>query len=172
MILDNIKDLIKEMEEVLMKNPKFKEDSNFKNMVKTIYTSNSSKLKTIYQMPSYDITPIVLSNLSYLGKPTSVAKSLEVTKDKEAVIKAKEEVVKAKEKEVVEAKEEVIKVRSGCDKVINDLKLVIAELIRQVKIAHEASRSISVESVEKLAEIERLFKEGKYKGALELAKSS
>jgi hypothetical protein len=166
MLLDNIKDLIKEMEEVLMKNPKFKEDINFKNMVKTIYTSNSSKLKTIYQIPSYDITPIVLSNLSYLGKPTNVTKSVEVIKAKE------EDVIKAKEKEVVEAKEEVTKVRSGCDKVINDLKLVIAELIKQVKIAHEASRSISVESTEKLAEIERLFKEGKYKSALELAKSS
>ncbi len=129
MLLDSIKDLIKEMEGVLIKDPRFKEDSNFKNMVKTIYTSNSSKLKTINGMPSYDVTPIVLANLSYLGKPTSSD-----TKSPE-VIKAKAEVIKVKE--------EVTMVKADCDKVINDLKLIIAELIKKVGLAHDAASGLS-----------------------------
>lgn len=142
MILDNIKDLIKEMEEVLIKDPRFKEDMYFKNMVKTIYINNSTKLKTINEMPSYDITPIVLANLSHLGKSYGDTKSTEV-----------------------------IKVKSDCDKVINDLKLVIDELIKEVKKAYDAAGGINSESKEKLAEVERLFKSGKINEAIALAKS-
>ena len=65
MILDNIKELIKDMETILIKDERFKEDMYFKNMVKTIYNNNNN-----HQMGSYDITPIILSNLSKLGKST------------------------------------------------------------------------------------------------------
>jgi hypothetical protein len=172
MLLDNIKDLIKEMEEVLVKDPRFKEDINFKNMVKTIYTSNSSKLKTINGMPSYDVTPIILANLSYLGKPSNGDTKLpEVIKAKEEVAKGKEEVKKVKE-EIITVKEEITMVKAGCDSVINKLKLIIAELIQQVKLAHGASDSISTASKETLAEIERLFKLKKYDEAYALAKRS
>jgi len=153
MLLDNIKDLIKEMEEVLVKDPRFKEDINFKNMVKTIYTSNSSKLKTIDGLPSYDVTPIVLANLSYLGKSTS-----DHTKLPE-VIKAKEEVIKVKE-EVIKVKEEVTMVKSGCDSVINKLKLVIDELIKQVKLAHDAASGLSALSDEELGKETELIMAG------------
>ena len=66
MILDNIKELIKDIEIILKKDERFKKDMFFKNMVKTIYNSN----KNNNQMTSYDITPIVLSNLNKLGKNT------------------------------------------------------------------------------------------------------
>ena len=148
MILDNIKDLIKEMEGVLIKDPRFKEDMNFKNMVKTI-NSSDPKLKTISQMPgvSYDVTPIVLSNLSYLGRKEITGKAGEC-----------------------KTSPEVTKVKADCDEVIEALKLVVAELIKQVKLAHDAAGGISAAKEEQLIEIERLYKAGKIKEALELAK--
>ena len=92
MILDNIKDLIKDMESVLIKDDRFKEDIHFKNMVKTIYSSNSTKLNSIYQMPSYDITPIILSRISelgksYIGSTTDDSHCDEVVKELMALIK-------------------------------------------------------------------------------------
>jgi hypothetical protein len=136
MILDNIKDLIKEMEGVLIKDPRFKEDIHFKNMVKTIYTNNSSKLKTIHGMPSYDVTPIILGNLSALGKASTDTKLIKV-------------------------KEGVTEVDADCDKVINDLKAIIAELIKQVGIAHKEASSIGgTLTAEQLAKEEEVIKMG------------
>lgn len=148
MILDNIKDLIKEMEGVLIKDPRFKEDMHFKNMVKTIYSSDP-KLKTISQMPgqSYDVTPIVLSNLSYLGRKEITGKTGDC-----------------------KTSPEVTKVKADCDEVIEALKLVVAELIKQVKLAYDTANPITAAKTEQLAEIERLYKAGQIKEALALAK--
>jgi hypothetical protein len=42
MILDNIKELIKDIESILIKDDRFKEDVYFKKMIKTIYTSDKN----------------------------------------------------------------------------------------------------------------------------------
>lgn len=142
MILDNIKDLIKDMESVLIKDNRFKEEMHFKNMVKTIYNCESTKLNTIYQMPSYDITPIVLSRITQLGKTEIGPKGKETDTYKH-----------------------------DCDEVIEDLKKLIKELIRKVREAEAAAVPIIVDPIKAdiIAKIEAAEKAGNFKEALRLA---
>lgn len=139
MILDNIKDLIKDMESVLMKDNRFKEDAHFKNMVKTIYNCDSNKLRTIYSMPSYDITPMVLTRITELGKA-----------------------------HIGSSTKETDTYKHDCDEVIEDLKKLIKELIKRVKEAEAAAVPIGTGKIDPviLAEIEALEKAGKFKEAL------
>lgn len=71
MILYEIKDLIKELETILIKDKRFKEVSNFKNQVKIIYNykNNLNKNFPIPQLPNIDITHLIA-----LGKPQEVTK--------------------------------------------------------------------------------------------------
>ncbi len=76
MILDEIKDLIKELETILVKDKRFKECIDFKNQVKIIYNceNNLNKNFPIPQFTSVDVTPL-LSNLTLLGKTTDLTKT-------------------------------------------------------------------------------------------------
>ena len=47
MILDEIKDLIKELETILVKDNRFKEYINFKNQLKIIYNCKNKPIKNI-----------------------------------------------------------------------------------------------------------------------------
>ena len=69
MILDEIKDLIKELETILVKDNRFKEYINFKNQLKIIYNCKNNPNKEIYIPNSIDITPLVISNLTAINKP-------------------------------------------------------------------------------------------------------
>lgn len=69
MILDEIKDLIKELETILVKDNRFKEYINFKNQLKIIYNCKNKPNKEIYIPNSIDITPLVISNLTAINKP-------------------------------------------------------------------------------------------------------
>ncbi len=140
MILDNIKDLIKDMESVLMKDNRFKEDAHFKNMVKTIYNCDSNKLRTIYSMPSYDITPMVLTRITELGKAH------------------------------ISSSKETDTYKHDCDEVIEDLKKLIKELIKRVKEAEATAAPIGTSKINPatLEQIEALEKVGKFKEALAL----
>ena len=69
MILNEIKDLIKDLEEVLIKDKRFKDHCHFKNQIKIIYKNN---LNNFYQPSNIDITPLVtnLMTLPKLYKPS------------------------------------------------------------------------------------------------------
>ena len=69
MILNEIKDLIKDLEEVLIKDKRFKDHCYFKNQIKIIYKNN---LNNFYQPSNIDITPLVtnLMTLPKLYKPS------------------------------------------------------------------------------------------------------
>ena len=71
MLLYEIKDLIKELETILIKDKRFKEVSNFKNQVKIIYNykNNLNKNFPISQLPNIDITHLIA-----LGKPQEIIK--------------------------------------------------------------------------------------------------
>lgn len=71
MLLYEIKDLIKELETILIKDKRFKEVSNFKNQVKIIYNykNNLNKNFPIPQLPNIDITHLIA-----LGKPQEIIK--------------------------------------------------------------------------------------------------
>jgi hypothetical protein len=83
MILDEIKNLIKELENILIKDKRFKDSYNFKNQVKIIYKhknnlnnlNNLNNNLNISQLPNIDITPFI-SNLITLNKPPEINKSL------------------------------------------------------------------------------------------------
>ena len=154
MILDNIKDLIKDMETILMKDNRFKEEAHFKNMVKTIYNCDSNKLRTIYSMPSYDITPMVLTRITELGK-AHIGSSIKTELGKPIIDSSKKETDTYKH---------------DCDEVIEDLKKLIKELIKRVKEAEAAAVPIGTSKIDPaiLAQIEALEKEGKFKEALAL----
>jgi len=76
MILDEIKDLIKELETILVKDNRFKEYINFKNQLKIIYNCKNNPNKQIYIPNSIDITPLVISNLTAINKPKIQDKSI------------------------------------------------------------------------------------------------
>jgi len=141
MILDNIKDLIKDMESVLIKDNRFKEEAHFKNMVKTIYNCDSNKLRTIYNMPSYDVTPMVLTRITELGKA-----------------------------HIGSSTKETDTYKHDCDEVIEDLKKLIKELIKRVREAEDTAASIGTSKINPatLAQIEAHEKDGKFKEALAL----
>jgi|LakMenEpi03Aug12_release.lakeMendotaPanAssembly.Ray.scaffolds.fasta_scaffold360107_2 hypothetical protein len=76
MILDEIKDLIKQLETILVKDNRFKEYINFKNQLKIIYNCKNNPNKEIYIPNSIDITPLVISNLTAINKPKIQDKSI------------------------------------------------------------------------------------------------
>ena len=84
MILDEIKDLIKELENILIKDKRFKDSYDFKNQVKIIYkhknnlNNNLDNNFNISQLPNIDVTPFI-SNLITLNKPPEISKSSEIT---------------------------------------------------------------------------------------------
>jgi hypothetical protein len=88
MILDEIKDLIKELENILIKDKRFKDSYDFKNQVKIIYKrknnlnnnldNNLDNNFNISQLPNIDVTPFI-SNLITLNKPPEISKSSEIT---------------------------------------------------------------------------------------------
>jgi CRISPR/Cas system-associated endonuclease Cas3-HD len=84
MILDEIKDLIKELENILIKDERFKDSYDFKNQVKIIYkhknnlNNNLDNNFNISQLPNIDVTPFI-SNLITLNKPPEISKSSEIT---------------------------------------------------------------------------------------------
>ena len=84
MILDEIKDLIKELENILIKDKRFKDSYDFKNQVKIIYkhknnlNNNLDNNFNISQLPNMDVTPFI-SNLITLNKPPEISKSSEIT---------------------------------------------------------------------------------------------
>jgi CRISPR/Cas system-associated endonuclease Cas3-HD len=84
MILDEIKDLIKELENILIKDERFKDSYDFKNQVKIIYkhknnlNNNLDNNFNISQLPNIDVTPFI-SNLITLNKPPEIRKSSEIT---------------------------------------------------------------------------------------------
>ena len=84
MILDEIKDLIKELENILIKDKRFKDNYDFKNQVKIIYkhknnlNNNLDNNFNISQLPNMDVTPFI-SNLITLNKPPEISKSSEIT---------------------------------------------------------------------------------------------
>lgn len=147
MILDDLKDLIKEMEDVLIKDPRFREEADFKNQVKVIY--NCEKVKSFVQMPTYDVTHIVMSNLQYLGNN----------------IKNKKETKKETKHECKCPTCEKLKI-DGVDVNIEDLMLLIEELLRRVHEAHEAAGKIITGPLS-LDEIRDLSKKGKFKEAMD-----
>ena len=127
MILDNIKELIKDIESILIKDDRFKEDVYFKKMIKTIYTSDKNNNNPII---SYDITPIVLSNLSKLGKNNETYKC----KDKEHKIYNSDNnniVLSLKE-----LKEKIKKVKSDTDKLRTDP--IDPKLLEEIEIAEKS----------------------------------
>ena len=71
MLLYEIKDLIKELETILIKDKRFEDVSNFKNQVKIIYNykNNLKKNFPIPQLPNIDITHLIA-----LGKPQEIIK--------------------------------------------------------------------------------------------------
>ena len=83
MILDEIKDLIKELENILIKDKRFKDSYDFKNQVKIIYkrknnlNNNLDNNFNISQLPNIDVTPFI-SNLITLNKPPEISKSSEI----------------------------------------------------------------------------------------------
>jgi hypothetical protein len=84
MILDEIKDLIKELENILIKDERFKDSYDFKNQVKIIYkhknnlNNNLDNNFNISQLPNIDVTPFI-SNLITLNKPPEINKSSKIT---------------------------------------------------------------------------------------------
>jgi hypothetical protein len=84
MILDEIKDLIKELENILIKDKRFKDSYDFKNQVKIIYkhknnlNNNLDNNFNISQLPNIDVTPFI-SNLITLNKPPEINKSSKIT---------------------------------------------------------------------------------------------
>ena len=84
MILDEIKDLIKELENILIKDQRFKDSYDFKNQVKIIYKrkNNLNNNFNISQLPNIDVTPFI-SNLMTLNKPPEISKSSELNKSLE-----------------------------------------------------------------------------------------
>ena len=81
MILDEIKDLIKELENILIKDQRFKDSYDFKNQVKIIYKrkNNLDNNFNISQLPNINVTPFI-SNLMTLNKPPEISKSSELNK--------------------------------------------------------------------------------------------
>ena len=81
MILDEIKDLIKELENILIKDQRFKDSYDFKNQVKIIYKrkNNLNNNFNISQLPNIDVTPFI-SNLMTLNRPPEISKSSELNK--------------------------------------------------------------------------------------------
>ena len=71
MILNEIKDLIKELEKILIKDKRFKNSYSFKNQLKIIYSCKNNL--NISQLPNIDITPFI-SNLITLNKPLEISK--------------------------------------------------------------------------------------------------
>lgn len=84
MILDEIKNLIKELENILIKDERFKDSYDFKNQVKIIYkhknnlNNNLDNNFNISQLPNIDVTPFI-SNLITLNKPPEINKSSKIT---------------------------------------------------------------------------------------------
>lgn len=119
MILDEIKDLIKDFELVLIKDLRFKKDANFKNQVKMIYNCENNLNKNfsipIFSQPSIDITPFVISNLSALGKSDELIKKDSI----DSIDREKHEIE------------------------IEDLKLSIKKLLEQIDILNESSKTIT-----------------------------
>lgn len=120
MLLDEIKDLIKDFEMVLIKDKRFKEDADFKNQVKTIYNceKNLNKNFAIPALPSIDVTPFVLSNLASISKPSEITKPFGPGNTSSFNVE-------------------------DCEKIIEQLKLSIKKLLEQIEKAHQESGKIS-----------------------------
>lgn len=71
MILIEIKNIINELEEILIKDERFKESYHFKNQVKIIYKKNNLN-NNLNNNSNIDITPFI-SNLINLNKPHELA---------------------------------------------------------------------------------------------------
>jgi hypothetical protein len=121
MILDEIKDLIKELETILVKDKRFKECIDFKNQVKIIYNceNNLNKNFPIPQLPSVDVTPLVVTNLMALSKPQELTKPSS-SGDYSA---------------------------DDCKEAIKDFKLSIEKLLKEVDKAHKAGLTIDTTGI-------------------------
>jgi len=150
MILDEIKDLIKDLEGILIKDKRFNSCIDFKNQVKTIYNceNNLNKNSVIPQIPSVDITPLVISNLMALSKPQ------EITKPTESKVKPSDCIT-------VE----------DCKEAIKDYKLAIEKLLEEVRKASEAGHAINTKGVidkDRITNLIRLMERDPIAGAEEL----
>jgi hypothetical protein len=133
MILDEIKDLIKELETILVKDKRFKECLDFKNQVKIIYNYENNLNKNFpipgnigLQLPSVDITPLVVSNLMVLSKPQ------ELTKPSSDNLTAED-----------------------CKEALKEYKLSIERLLIEVDRAHKAGLNVTKDMIspEKISEL-------------------
>lgn len=138
MLLDDLKDLIKDFETVLLKDIRFKEHMQFKNQVKIIYQCDKPVNQII---PSYDITDMV-SNLGLLNGNNNKTSEIDKLKDRIKYL-------------------EILSDKCNCD----EYKLLIDELIAAVKKAHEAGTHIGMDGIlskETINKIYSLIQEGKF----------
>ena len=69
MLIEELKIMMVELETLLNKDVRFKKETNFKTKVSKIYKCNDEM--KLYPTASYDITPLMLSNLTLL-KPKRI----------------------------------------------------------------------------------------------------
>jgi hypothetical protein len=122
MILIEIKNIINELEEILIKDERFKDSYHFKNQVKIIYKKNNLN-NNLNNNSNIDITPFI-SNLINLNKPPELAPISQELQ--ESPIKLQESPIKLQESDTkllknIEVEDQCIELRTS----INNLKKLI-----------------------------------------------
>jgi len=167
MLLDDLKDLIKDFETVLSKDSRFKEHMDFKNQVKVIYQCDKPVNQII---PSYDITDMI-SNLSLLNGNNNKTNEIDKLKDRIKYLEILSNKCNCDEyKPTIKDKGSrrdtgaPVKKESyvcNCD----EYKLVIKHLIEAVEKASEAGAHIGMNGIlskETIDKISKLIEEGNF----------
>ena len=115
MILIEIKNIINELEEILIKDERFKDSYHFKNQVKIIYKKNNLN-NNLNNNSNIDITPFI-SNLINLNKPPELVPISQELQD--SPIKLQESDTKLLKN--IEVEDQCIELRTS----INNLKKLI-----------------------------------------------